>query len=959
MSLANDIRLRLYLNGAWRDVSGHIRAQGGVSYKRGRQGADDVTPPAECTVTLDNGPGKGDGDYTEQNPLGQWYGHLKRFTPAELFIRTVLDTATTNAASSWGSTDTHAHGAWDVLSWTNTGGAASDYNKAGGKATHLISTAFQNRFSHLAGFSGRDVDFAITLSLGFSNVTGGAVGVDYLLRGQSLGEYYAARVLIQTNESITIDIVDAFGASLTSGPLTVPGLTHTSSQPLRMRIQAEGQTVRAKIWPATGVEPYDWHKEFTDEGNDATTLNLRDAAGFIGIRSIVDTGNTNVPVTLSYDDIEINQMIAAGEVSSWPQSRDETGRDQTVQIVIGGPKRRLVVAKTLARSALYNQFKINALGGALPTPHAYFPLEDGAQTATDKILEAMGGRSSMKFLASNLSSEVSKVTWANERTRPGAAQAVSLTGGGHLIVDLSPPTQEDWWGAVWQMKPNYSDGFISIFGTLAAPNAPIYFTCDIAPDTTQFEIRIDGGGVTVPSALTHDFGSKEEVEKWHTMHFEALQNGADVQLFLFVDGVFADDHTESGFTLRALNTVQLSSTTDASGDTSFSHLVIYGQDITSVVIGDVDLAARGNPGELPVFRARRIAQEYGFRYAWIGTGGITGTPPATGDGRTMGAQRVVNVTALLEDCERVDGGLLYEQRSIPSFQFRTLRSMYGRESWLTLSLAGGHLSPPLKPTPDDRNLANRYTATRADGGEFVYTLDSGPMSTLSPDQGGIGLMERGNTFNVETEDTLPDLASHQVAQGTVSVERYPSVTVDLHRPDILNTPGLLAKLRDLDVGDQVTLEELSSNGIYDSRDVVVLGCTAQLDQLRHTLRLVTTPAELYRVWTLGSTTATASELARVDSDYTTIDEDLTTSETDVTIEVETGRAFWVNSTSHPNNFPFDVICGGERMTVTAGTAPSGQNQTWTVTRNVNNLPGGKAHSAGAKISLYRPNYMGL
>jgi len=962
MAHVNDIVTRLYLDGVWRDVSTHVRAEDGISYQRGRQGEDNTTPPQECSLVLDNSASKGDGDYTERNPLGQWYGHLKRFTPAEVAIRTVKDTCTATASSSWGTTDTHADGAWDVLTWTNTGGSAGDFNKAAGKATHLIGAANSNRFSHLANLSQRDVNFAVTFSLSFSNVTGGVVGTDYLMRGQSLGSYYAARVLIQTDESVEINIVDAAGTSLIGGPEVVAGLTHSSSQPLRMRMQCEGQTVRAKIWNANSDEPFDWDVSFTDEGDNATTLALRDAAGFVGIRSIVGAGNTNVPVTLSYDDIEVSSMITTGEVASWPQNRDETGNDQTVRITIGGPKRRLTAAKTLARSALYQFFLVNALGGFKPTPHAYFPLEDDTQTATDFIAEATGGLSRLKFVPSSVSSTVSKVTWGGDTTRPGARKAATLTGGGHLIATLSPPTGESTWGATWQAKFNYSDGAHAVLGTLPTPDAPIYLTLDIAADTTTLEFRLDGGGATVPSMLVHDFGTKEEVEEWHTIQVDASQNGADVDFFLTVDGEVTDSHTQAGFTLRGLYTVQLSSTVNASGATGFSHLAVYGSDITTLDSFGVDLAGRGNPGENPVYRAKRVAQEYGFEFDWIGYGGVTGVPdvlgPGEGDGRTMGAQRVVNVIDLLNDAEQVDGGLLYEQRSVAGFEFRTLRSMFSRSSWLTLDMGTSkHLSPPLVPTSDDRNITNRYTARRADGGEYVYTLEAGPMSTLSPDEGGIGLMDSGDSFNLESETSLPDTASYQVARGTIDQERYPAVTVELHRPAVYNTAGLVAKVRDLNVGDQVTLAGMASNGIYDDRDVLVLGYTGQLDRFRHTLKLVTTPAELLRVWTPGSTTSSASEFARGDSDYTTIDEDLTLTETDVTIEVESNRAFWVNSTSHPNNFPFDVMCGGERMTVTAGTAPSGQNQTWTVTRSVNGVE--KTHTAGAKITLAEPNYMGL
>jgi len=312
---------------------------------------------------------------------------------------------------------------------------------------------------------------------------------------------------------------------------------------------------------------------------------------------------------------------------------------------------------------------------------------------------------------------------------------------------------------------------------------------------------------------------------------------------------------------------------------------------------------------------------------------------------------------LFNDAEKVDGGLLYEQRSLNAFQFRTLRSMYARSSWLTLNIATDKHVTTLEPVSDKRDICNRFTAQRADGGEYVYSLDSGSMSTLAPNEGGIGVVDRSDTFALESDADLPDIARYRVARGTIDQERYPVITVEMHRSAVLNTSGLIAKLNDLDIGDQVTLSGLTGRRIYDDRDVLVLGINGQLDQLTHTKTLNTMPAELTRVLVLGSTVAASAESSRLDSDFTTLAEDLTTTETDVTILIATGKAFWVDSVSHSNRFPFDVICGGERMTVTAGTAPAGQNQTWTVTRSVNGVV--KTHSTGAKISLFRPNYLGL
>lgn len=950
-ALANDFVVRLYLNGDWRDISTHVRAEQGVTYSRGRQSEDDTTPPQSCSLVLDNGAAKGNGAYTERNPLGAWYGYLGRYTPAEVMLRTAKDTCTTNASNGWGTTEAHSKGAYPAYTWSTFGGAAGDYAKAAGKATHTISAADSTRMTYLASFSARDLGATFTITPGFTNITGGALVVDTVVRGQSTSSFYCIRIIANTSEELLSDFTDATGASLTGGALPIAGVTWASGVTLRVRVAVEGRTLRLKVWPAASSEPFEWTDAFTDE------VDAIEGAGFIGIRSVVGAGNSNVPVTFSYDDIEVYSLITSGEVSEWPQARDETGRDSTVRISIGGPRRRLTTAKTLARSALYQLHLVSYYGGYVAPPHAYFPLEDDVQAATANILEATGGLSDLKFLENAASTTVSKITWGGDTSRPGSRQAPTMSGGGLMVATMSPPTAETQWAVSFQWKMNFATGGFVTLGTLPSGNTPLYVLLSIGAGLTVLDVALLGS-LSVPAIIQHDFGTKESVEQWHSIFVEVFQSGADVTFSLYVDGEFVDLHNQASYTLRGLQTVQLSTTASTSGDSAFGHLAVYGDNSLGVDPGRFDAAARGNLDERPTFRGKRIAQEYGFEFDWIGQGGVSGGPPSfTGDGKPMGAQRVVDVLTLLNDAEKVDGGILYEQRSIAGFQLRTAESMSARSSWLTLSQGTGKHLTQATPVPDDRALCNRFTASRADGGEFQLSLDEGPMSTLAPSEGGIGVVDRGDSFNVSSEVVLPDLASYRIARGTIDQERYPSVVIDLHRPAICNDTALLAKLRDLDIGDQITLADLDTSWIYDDRDVIVLGITGVADQKRHTLRLVTAPAELLRVWTPGSTTSAASEFARADSDYTTIDEDLTTTETDVTIEVEANRAFWVNSASHPNNFPFNVWVGGEEMTVTAGTAPAGQNQTWTVTRSVNGVV--KTHSAGAKISLYRPNYLAL
>lgn len=961
MALMNDIVTRLYLNGDWRDISTHVRAEQGITYSRGRGPEDATTPPQTCSLVLDNGPLKGNGAYTERNPLGQWYGYLKRFTPASVALRLVKDTCTATASNGWGSTDTHAQGAWNVESWSTSGGAASDYAKAAGKATHLLSGAGQARVTYLSNFRARDIGVKLTVSASISNVTGSSLTAgmniaNIMLRGQGAAStYYYLRLLVQTDESITMDFVASDGTSLTNGDIQTSSLTYSSADSYYVRAEIEGRALRAKIWKVGTSEPFGYLQWAVDEGDVSATTSIIEAQGWVGIRSALVTGNTNTNVTVSYDDIEIYSPIATGEVIEWPQARDTTGRDQTVRITIGGPKRRLAIAKTIARSALYQAILVNPWGsGFFPFPDAYYPLEDGTQADTLTIAPSYG-RGRLTYRPDFTSGTVNRLVWGADTSLPGTKQAPALSGGSALIAFVEPVTDSSSWLVTFQVKHNYADGWFVTMGTAEA--SPILIDFSIAANATVMNIDLFSAGI--PAAISYDYGTKENVESWHSYHFWATQTGPDILYALYIDGVFIANATQSGATLQGMHRVHLGTRIGSTGNTYYGHLAIYGSFGLNVNEVTISNAAGGNLGEAPVYRAKKVAEGYGFNFDWIGFGGLTGTPgsPTDDDGKPMGAQRVVNVADLLDDAEKVDGGLLYEQRSRNAFQFRTLRSMAGRSSFLTLDMGTSKHLTDLTPVPDERGIVNRFTARRADGGEYVYSLDSGAMSTLSPDQGGIGVVDRGDSFNVSAESDLADIASYRVARGTIDQERYPRVVVELHRSAVYGTSGLLAKLRDLDIGDQITLSGMASNGIYDDRDELVLGIQGQLDQKRHTLTLATEPAELLRVWTLGSTTATATEFSRVDSDSTTIDEDLTTTETDVTIRVASGAAFWIDSATYADQFPFDVVVGGERMTVTAGTAPSGQNQTWTVTRSVNGVV--KAHSTGAKISLYRPNYLGL
>jgi hypothetical protein len=191
-----------------------------------------------------------------------------------------------------------------------------------------------------------------------------------VLRYTSSSAYYLARVTIDATQQVNIGILYADGSVL-AALIPVAGLTHTGNT-LRVRAQAEGQSIRAKVWDTALPEPFDWQVagNYIQLGKPHA-----DTAGGVGVRSGVATGNTNAsPVVFQYDNLVVSVPRFAGEVGSWVQGADQTNQDRFVKVSAAGPLRRLgqpsnpVLKSTLRRS-------IPTLGSQLV---AYWPCEDGA-----------------------------------------------------------------------------------------------------------------------------------------------------------------------------------------------------------------------------------------------------------------------------------------------------------------------------------------------------------------------------------------------------------------------------------------------------------------------------------------------------------------------------------------------------------------------------------------------------
>ncbi len=272
--------------------------------------------------------------------------------------------------------------------------------------------------------------------------------------------------------------------------------------------------------------------------------------------------------------------------------------------------------------------------------------------------------------------------------------------------------------------------------------------------------------------------------------------------------------------------------------------------------------------------------------------------------------------------------------------YRTRASLYNQAPALVLPY--GSIAPPLEPVEDDQAVRNDVTVSRRGGGSGRAVVETGPLSVLPSEQGGVGIYDESNELNLADDAQAQPMASWLAHLGTVDEARYPSIRIDLHRH-----PELIPAVLRLRVGDLIRLTGLPLWVGEPTTDLHVMQIQHEPRPRAWTVTLVGTPASPYRVGVVGGGT-------RVDTAGSQLAADVTASAT--TWSVASSGERWITSAEYPAEFPLAAACGGEEVTVTAitGTAPP---QTFTVVRSANGIS--KPHAAGASVSLARPHVVAL
>jgi len=311
----------------------------------------------------------------------------------------------------------------------------------------------------------------------------------------------------------------------------------------------------------------------------------------------------------------------------------------------------------------------------------------------------------------------------------------------------------------------------------------------------------------------------------------------------------------------------------------------------------------------------------------------------------MGNQTLETIADLLQECETTDMGMQFEPRTCLGLGYVTRQALYNLAAAVTADYSLGQVSQGFSASSDDLLALNDVTATNADGSAARQVLETGPMSVLSPPD-GIGRVDTSITVNAATDDDLASLANWMLWVRSVNDDRYPVIPFDLAKGvsgGVVTPAG--APL--LDVGSFLEIISTPSWIPVGPVKQICAGFTETLG-----------PAG---IWTIGvnGVPELPYEIAivstsKVDTDGSSLATGITSSATSMSVDVTAGAALWTTS---GGQLPFDILMGGERITVGAVSGSSSPQTFSSLTRSVNGVV--KSHSSGETIALFNTPVVGL
>jgi hypothetical protein len=204
-------------------------------------------------------------------------------------VNAIIDSFTRTTSNGWGTTTSGQ-------AWATSGGAPSDYS-TNGTTGQMSLTSVNVARNAAAGPALADFDAEVSFST--PALAAGASQYVYLLsRYADANNCMLARVEFTTGQAVIISIRKRIAGTETQLSTTTTALTHFAGTLFRARFNGVGTAFQARVWAVSGGEQAVWDTAVVDSSVGA--------AGQVGVRAMLATGNTNtLPLAVTFDEFAL------------------------------------------------------------------------------------------------------------------------------------------------------------------------------------------------------------------------------------------------------------------------------------------------------------------------------------------------------------------------------------------------------------------------------------------------------------------------------------------------------------------------------------------------------------------------------------------------------------------------------------------------------------------------------